>query len=175
MASIFKAGSYNSSLYYSMRGLGMARLFLTLSICMFSSICAAQNPTASEVFGDYSLKLEAWKLDDIVWDEVYADGSKLAILEGPRDIPGESFTYAFFLPDGIMVGGHWHCAEARVFVAMGSMMLGLGEIANIDTAVEYPAGSYLIVPHRAAHYEAAKGDLLIYGTGIGPWCTVETE
>lgn len=139
------------------------------------SIGAAADPATVDVFGKGDRSFSAWTVDEIEWDEEFDDGSKLAILEGPRDQPGQDFTYAFFLPDGIWVSGHWHCADARVFVAKGTMLLGLGEVVDRHAAKEYPTGSFLIVPYREPHFEAAKGDLLIVGTGRGPWCTVETE
>ena len=145
-----------------------------LAIGLFALV-AVGDPAAVDIIGRGDRPFSAWTPDDIEWDEQYADGSKLAILEGPRDRPGRDFSYAFFLPDGVWVPGHWHCADARVFVAQGTMLLGLGTAVDESVANEYPQGSYLIVPHREPHFEAAKGDLLIIGTGRGPWCTVETE
>lgn len=135
---------------------------------------AADVPLSS-IFGTSNDKVKGWTLEDIEWDEVYDDGSKLAILEGPRDQPGKDFTYAFFLPDGIWVPAHWHCASASVFVPKGTMLLGMGDKIDKNNVVEYPTGSYVIFPYRSPHFEAAKGDLLIIGTGRGPWCHIDTE
>ncbi len=115
----------------------------------------------------------AWHPDSIRWDTVFADGSKLAILEGPRDVPGKPFTYAFYLPDGQWVMPHWHCADARVFVVSGTLLLGYGERMDKRKTATHGPGSYVIVPYKTAHYESARGNTTIIGTGTGPWCTYE--
>jgi hypothetical protein len=116
---------------------------------------------------------KAWELGRIEWDTVFADGSKLAILEGQRDVPGQAFTYAFYLPDGQWVAPHWHCADARVFVASGTILLGYGEQMNRQKTLAYGPGSYLLVPYKTSHFEGAQGNTTIIGTGVGPWCTYD--
>ena len=41
---------------------------------------------------------QAWTPATIHWHEVNPDGTKYAVLQGRRDLPGEAFTYAFFIP-----------------------------------------------------------------------------
>lgn len=116
---------------------------------------------------------QAWNLTSISWDTTFQDGSRLAILEGPRNIPGKAFSYAFFLPDGKWVTPHWHCADARVFVASGTLLLGYGERFDKNATQKFTPGSYLLVPYKVSHFEGAEGDVIIFGTGAGPWCTYE--
>ena len=41
-----------------------------------------------------------WHADTIAWQELGADGTRYALLEGRRDQAGEPFSYAFFIPAG---------------------------------------------------------------------------
>ena len=116
---------------------------------------------------------QAWRPDSITWDTVFTDGSKLTILEGQRDVPGQPFTYAFYLPDGQWVAPHWHCADARVFVASGTILLGYGEQMDQQKTEAYGPGSYLLVPYKVSHFEGGRGNTIIIGTGTGPWCTYD--
>ena len=82
----------------------------------------------------------AWTADTIDWQEIDADGTKYALLEGRRDVPGQAFTYAFFIPAGFWDPAHWHTADARVAVISGSLYLGYGDMHEDDKLVGYGAG-----------------------------------
>jgi hypothetical protein len=114
----------------------------------------------------------AWSPASISWDRVNPDGTKFALLEGVRDQAGVRFSYAFFIPAGVWDQAHWHTADARVFVAQGSLQFGYGDTLDRQQAKAYPVGSYLIVPAGARHFDGANEDTLIFGTATGPWSTV---
>jgi hypothetical protein len=65
---------------------------------LIALILAAAGATA---FGQ-SPAVQTWPPDTIVWQRTDSDGTKWAVLEGDKDAPGKTFTYAFFLP-----AGHW--------------------------------------------------------------------
>lgn len=113
----------------------------------------------------------AWSPDAIVWQRTNPDGTRFALLEGVRDQPGVAFTYAFFIPAGVWDGAHHHSATARVFVAKGTLRLGYGDRFEHGAATAYPAGSMLIVPAGASHFDGATEDTIIIGTATGPWTT----
>ena len=112
-----------------------------------------------------------WDPDGIVWQRVNPDGTKFALLEGTRDTPGVAFSYAFFIPAGVWDAPHSHAATARVFVARGSLRLGYGDALDKGAAKAFPAGSYLVVPAGAHHFDGSPVDTLIIGTATGPWST----
>jgi quercetin dioxygenase-like cupin family protein len=112
-----------------------------------------------------------WTPDKIVWQQVNADGTKYALLEGRRDEPGVAFTYAFFIPAGVWDGPHSHSADARVVVVKGRLKLGYGRMLDKITAREFPLGAYLLVPAGAVHFDGADEDTIIIGTAVGPWRT----
>jgi hypothetical protein len=112
-----------------------------------------------------------WNPDTIAWQRTNPDGTRFALLEGTRDTAGGPFTYAFFIPAGAWDAPHSHAATARVFVARGTLRLGYGAVLNRVKARAFPAGSILIVPAGAVHFDGSAQDTIIIGTAIGPWST----
>ncbi len=112
-----------------------------------------------------------WNPDTIAWQRTNPDGTRFALLEGTRDTAGVAFSYAFFIPAGVWDAPHSHSADARVFVARGTLHLGYGAGADRAKAKAYSAGSYLFVPAGTVHYDGSDTDTLIIGTASGPWRT----
>ena len=56
-------------------------------------------------------------------------------------------------------------------MARGTLKIGYGPIADKRRASAYPAGSYVIVPAGAVHFDGSDEDTVIIGTAIGPWST----
>jgi quercetin dioxygenase-like cupin family protein len=111
----------------------------------------------------------AWTPDRIPWQEIAADGSKYALLDG--DKAAGVFAYAFFLPAGLWDPPHWHTQDSRVFVATGTLQLGYGDVFDRAKLGVYPAGSFLSVPANTRHFDGADVDTLIFGVARGPWAT----
>ncbi|KPF68443.1 hypothetical protein IP88_11800 [alpha proteobacterium AAP81b] len=107
----------------------------------------------------------------MAWQRTNPDGTRFALLEGVRDQPGVAFTYASFIPAGVWDAAHSHKATARVFVARGTLRLGYGDRLDKSAALHHPAGSILLVPAGARHFDGATEDTIIIGTAIGPWST----
>jgi len=112
-----------------------------------------------------------WTANAIPWQTTGANGTKFALLEGERDKAGMPFSYAFFIPAGVWDSPHHHSATARVFVARGSLKIGYGTAMNRSKVETFPAGSYLVFPAGAVHFDGADEDTLIIGTAVGPWAT----
>ena len=113
----------------------------------------------------------AWNLENIIWQELGADGTKYSLLEGRRDVAGAAFTYAFFIPAGFWDPPHWHTADARIVVLQGTLYLGYGE-QNTDLALRpFGVGHYVLVPAAAPHFDGSTEDTVIIGTAVGPWAT----
>lgn len=114
-------------------------------------------------------KPQAWDVKTIQW-QVNSDGTKDALLEGRRDVAGEAFTYAFFIPAGYHEH-HWHSSDARVVVVQGALKVSFGETLDLEHLKSYPVGTYLLVPANVKHTMAADEDTVIIGTAVGPWST----
>ena len=133
-------------------------------IIAFTLLAAAQD---GRVAGTQSY---AWTATNIKWQEEYPDGTKYSLLEGSRDIPGNAFTYAFFIPAGYYEH-HWHSSDARVAVLSGALRVGYGESLDKSRMQSYGVGSFLLVPANMKHSMGAETDTIIIGTALGPWST----
>lgn len=109
-------------------------------------------------------------VDTIPWEKTNPDGTRSATLVGRRE-PGETFTYAFFVPAGVWDQPHSHIAAAHLVVAQGELRLGYGAQFDPDAAAGFPAGSFLYVPAGAVHFDGAEQDTVLIGTAVGPWST----
>jgi quercetin dioxygenase-like cupin family protein len=137
---------------------------ITLALATSASGQAApQNPTAPAPLD--------WSPSAIAWQRVNPDGTRFALLEGVRDTAGVAFSYAFFIPAGVWDGAHHHSADARIFVAQGTLVLGYGDKMDRSKARAYPKGSFLLVPAGAVHFDGSDEDTVIFGTAVGPWAT----
>ena len=56
-------------------------------------------------------------------------------------------------------------------MALGALRMGFGDTLNKAAAKDYPAGSYVLVPAGAVHYNGAEQETVIYGLAVGPWST----
>ena len=140
----------------------MRLLTLTLCcLCLLPRVLTAQQA-------------QAWNPATIQWQETSADGTKYALLEGRRDVPGQAFTYAFFIPAGYWEH-HWHAADARVAVIQGELRVSVGPKLDKAHAIPYSVGSYLLVPKNVQHTMGATVDTIIIGTAVGPWATHRHE
>lgn len=116
-----------------------------------------------------------WNAAGIAWTEVAEDGTKYALLEGVRDKEGGVFTYAFSIPAGFWDPPHWHTQTARVFVAKGTLELGYGDVGDKAKLHAFPAGSLVIVPANAVHFDGSHEETVIFGCAVGPWRTIYAE
>jgi hypothetical protein len=110
-----------------------------------------------------------WHSENINWTDIGADGTKYALLEGSRE--HGVFSYAFFIPANFWDAPHWHTQDARIFVVSGALQLGYGKTHDSSKLETYTAGSYLLVPKDAAHFDGASTDTLIFGVAQGQWRT----
>ncbi len=129
---------------------------------------APSSPDAVTVAG-------VWTPETIPWQAAAPKGTKYALLEGNRDTPGGVFTYAFFVPARVWDSPHWHSTTARVFVLKGALSLGYGTEMDKTRARTFAAGSLVIVPGGAAHFDGADVDTIIVGVATGPWSTTYVD
>jgi quercetin dioxygenase-like cupin family protein len=106
-----------------------------------------------------------WNPGNIVWQSTDPDGSKWVVLEGDKDAPGKTFTYAFLVP-----AGHWehhsHNQDARVAVISGALKVAVGRKLDKEGAKTYPVGSVLFVP---ANVEHTMGQRLTQSVSVLLW------
>jgi len=109
--------------------------------------------------------------ETIPWGPPAADGSRFALLDGRRDAAGQNFSYAFALPPGGWDAPHSHSSTARIFVLKGTLKLGWGAAMDKAKAKAFPAGSFVVVPAGAVHFDGADEETIILGVASGVWAT----
>ncbi len=147
---------------------------LMLPALMLSALLAGAQ-AAAQTFSPYTIPATAPPAastpDTIPLQRTNPDGTRFALLEGVRTVPGAPFTHAFLIPAGVWDSPHSHAATARVVVARGSLHLGYGRAMDKGAAPAFPVGSVLVVPAGAVHFDGSDEDTIIIGTAIGPWST----
>jgi hypothetical protein len=116
-------------------------------------------------------ELRIWEPDSITWELDRPNGCKLTLLEGDWNTPGVPFTYAFFMPDGVWFPPHSRPSDARVIVARGTLLLGLGARMDKATARVIGPGATAFVPANLPHFEGSRGETIIIGSAVPPWGT----
>jgi len=133
-------------------------------------VCLIATPAVAQDQGGAPRTVGAWNPANIRWQVESEDGTKWAVLEGRRDVPGEAFTYAFLLPGGYWEH-HWHASDARVAVVRGALRVSFGHALDSLSAQAYPVGTFLLVPANTQHTMGAEVETIIIGTAVGPWAT----
>ena len=87
------------------------------------------------------------------------------------DVPGirERPSLLSVFPDGYRIAPHWHPAVERVSVIAGTFQFGMGETFDQSRAKALPAGSFVFMPPKMAHFAWVEGETILQLTGEGPW------
>lgn len=109
--------------------------------------------------------------DELKWEPAppkLPPGAQFAVLAGDRSKPGMPYTFRAKLPDGYSVPPHWHSMDENITVIKGVFGIGLGEFDK-SAVRDLPAGSYIVMPKGARHYNLVKGETILQFHGIGPY------
>jgi quercetin dioxygenase-like cupin family protein len=107
--------------------------------------------------------------DQVKWtDRPGYDGVKFAVIQGDPSKPGIYVIRAKFSP-GAMTRPHWHPEDRFVTVLQGTWYAGEGDTFEPDKTVPLKAGSFMLHPAKAHHYDGAKDEeVIVQIIGIGP-------
>ena len=107
--------------------------------------------------------------EDVKWaDRPGYDGVKFAVVQGDPTKPGIYVVRAKFSP-GTMTRPHWHPEDRYVTVVQGTWYTGEGDDFDPAKTVPLKAGSFMLHPAKAHHYDGAKDDeVIVQIIGIGP-------
>ena len=107
--------------------------------------------------------------EEIAWkDQPGYDGVKFATLAGDPAKPGLYVIRAKFSP-GTMTRPHWHPEDRFVVVVSGTWYTGEGDNFEPDKTVPLKAGSFMMHPAKAHHYDGAKDEeVVVQIVGVGP-------
>jgi hypothetical protein len=103
----------------------------------------------------------------IQWQPVF-ERVEIAVVSGDINKAGSPYVIRVKHRDGVNVPPHWHSFDEPITVISGTWVMGLGEVYDLSTAQEFPAGSFLVVPKKVPHFALCKGETIVQGHGIGP-------
>ena len=97
----------------------------------------------------------------------YPVGAEIVVIEGDTSKTGP-FTLRLRFPDGYALPPHSHPIDEHVTVIQGTFVVGMGVSGKRETAVEMPAGSFILIPNKTQHYVFARGITIVQAHGVGP-------
>jgi quercetin dioxygenase-like cupin family protein len=103
-------------------------------------------------------------------------GLEQVILFGNPDQPG-IYVVRYRFPPGMHSNPHYHSQDRQITVIKGVWYMGMGEKAELETAVPMPAGSYAFHPAGAVHWDGAGPgeETIVQVIGMGPVKTVPID
>lgn len=110
--------------------------------------------------------------EEVKWtDRPGYDGVKFAVVQGDPSKPGVYVIRAKFSP-GAMTRPHWHPEDRFVTVLQGTWYAGEGDSFDPDKTVPLKAGSFMLHPAKAHHYDGAHDEeVIVQIIGVGPSAT----
>jgi hypothetical protein len=114
---------------------------------------------------------------DVHWQDIPgAHGAQMATLLGDPDKPGLYVVRAKF-PPYVMDRPHWHPNARYVTVLQGTWYTGTGDRFDLARAVPLKAGSVMMHPAKAAHWDGSAGNetVIVQIMGEGPATTTPVD
>jgi quercetin dioxygenase-like cupin family protein len=108
---------------------------------------------------------------EVAWSPAPASlppGAQAAVLYGDPTKNG-AFVLRLKFPPGYRVSPHIHPEPEIVTVISGTLLLGLGEIADPGKARPLPAGSFFVLRPGTAHFAFVEQETVLQLNGTGPW------
>jgi quercetin dioxygenase-like cupin family protein len=79
-------------------------------------------------------------------------------------------------PPGMHSNPHYHSQDRHVTVIKGTWLMGVGNQANVATAVPLKAGAYALHPAHDVHWDGAGNEeTIVQIIGMGPVETVQVD
>ena len=150
------------------------RLTVALTACLaYASVSGgASGETAAR-----SAEFVRLTPEQIHWQDVPGGhGAQLATIAGD---PGGNGLYVqrVRFPPHLMDRPHWHPHDRHVTVIQGTWFTGTGSTFDPKTAVPLKAGSYMLHPAHALHWDGSNSneEVIVQVVGIGPVETVQSD
>jgi len=111
------------------------------------------------------------KPGDLTWGDgppFMPAGAQIAWIEG-KPAEAAPFTFRLRLPARYTIAPHWHPAIEHVTVLSGTFHIGMGERLDPAKVEALPAGSFVAIPPRTAHFVVNQEAAVLQVHGVGPW------
>ncbi len=109
---------------------------------------------------------------DVPWEPMGSAGAEIARLSGDAGAEGSEFVFRLRLPDGFEMAPHTHPVDEHMTVLAGRFFVGVGEKFEPEAAVEYRAGSYVMIEAGVPAYMFNIGETVVQVHGTGPLRTI---
>lgn len=94
-------------------------------------------------------------------------GAQVAVVYGDPSKPG-LYVIRLKMPDGTKFGPHFHGGVENVTVIEGTLLVGVGDVADPSKMTALPTGSFVSIPKGLHHFAMAKGDTIVEIATMGP-------
>jgi hypothetical protein len=99
-------------------------------------------------------------------------GIERALLHGNPDAEGEPFTFRPRVTRTFQMEPHTHPVPEHMTVLSGRFFVGIGEVMDRTSAVEYGPSSYVLFDAEVPAYMWTEGATVVQIHGVGPLSTV---
>jgi len=114
--------------------------------------------------------------EQIQWKSPFGTGIEVAVLAGDPTKPGSIYVQRVKFPPGMFSTPHFHPQDRYITVIKGTWYTGTGETFDPDKAVPLKAGSYMMHPAKAVHWDGAKDEeVIVQIIGVGPADTIPVK
>jgi len=150
------------------------RMLLAVAPCLLigSALGGAADPIATS--GADFVRLTP---DQVSWRDLPdGHGAQLATIAGDPSGHG-LYVQRVRFPPHVMDRPHWHPNDRHVTVIKGTWFTGTGGTFDPKQAVPLKAGSYMLHPAHALHWDGSNSDeeVIVQVVGIGPADTVQAD
>jgi quercetin dioxygenase-like cupin family protein len=114
---------------------------------------------------------------EIQWRDIPdSHGAQQAVLLGDPQKPGMYVVRVRF-PPHVMDAPHWHPKARYVTVLEGTWYAGTGDTFDVTKAVPLKAGSFMLHPAKAVHWDGSAGSepVVVQIIGEGPAQTIQVD
>jgi len=95
-------------------------------------------------------------------------GAQIAVLEGnPAGTSGD-YTIRAKMPDGYVIGPHFHPKRENVTIISGALKLGMGDKMDEGSMKPYNSGDFFYMDPSMHHYVKVQGETVIQVHGAAP-------
>jgi quercetin dioxygenase-like cupin family protein len=148
-----------------------------LSTVAAGLICGVGLASASDPLAANGPAFVRLTPEQVRWQDVPGSpGVQIATLAGDPSGHG-LYVQRVRFPPHIMDRPHWHPNDRHVTVLKGTWFTGTGATFAPSQAVPLKAGSYMLHPAKALHWDGSNGDedVIVQIVGLGPADTVQAD
>lgn len=95
-------------------------------------------------------------------------GAQVAVLEGNPAGSSGDYTIRAKMPDGYVIGPHFHPKRENVTIVSGNLKFGMGDKFDESKMKTYGGGAFFYMDPAMHHYVKAQGETVVQVHGQAP-------